>query len=183
MAQLRVIISLPNQNGSSIDRTMPTTTQDVRRSIRSISDFIRGIAGGARNGRVVSSVDVVNAAALLTITSTGPANGQQIEICGTTFTAATTPSGANDFQRSDTPATVAASIAALINTTDAVNRPRVNDSISASSTAGGVVVLSAKIAGKIGNGLNVRAVGTFANTAITNFASGSDGTTRIFDVT
>jgi len=125
---------------------------------------------------VATQVNPTYATATLVFSSTGPANAQTVSICGTTFTAATSPSGANDFQRSDTAATAAANLATLLNTVSGANRPKVNASITASANGGATLTLTAKEPGVLANGLHVAAVGTFANVVITNFAGGSNGT-------
>ncbi len=181
MATFRIFGSVPRLDADAIARVMPTSVEDKRRSIRTISDFIRGFGGGARSGQLTLNVGLAAATATLTISSTGPANGQTVEICGVIFTAATTPATANEFQRSDNPLVVAQNLVAKVNAVSAENRGKVNDSVVASS-ANGVVTLTAKTFGRIGNGLHVAAVGTFANTVIADFAGGSEGTTKVFTV-
>lgn len=175
MGLATVEVNATDLNASALQRLLPALASSPRPSLRRVGDFLRSVAGGVYRGSVRVRAGTVKATATLVFSSTGPADTQTVSICGTTFTAATTPSGANDFQRSDTPATAAAALVALINTVSAMDRPKVNASVVATLDSA-TITLTARDSGQQGNGLHVAAVGTFANVVITNFAGGSDGT-------
>lgn len=176
MALLRLVVDATNFSATDLLREINAVSTDPVGTGNRLANLIRKLSNAFGLNTMAISSGATRSTATLTISSTGPANAQTVQICGTTFTAATTPSGANDFQRSDTAATAAANLAALINTVDATNRPKVNASVTASAN-GGVVTLTSKGVGAETLGLHVAAVGTFANTVISNFAGGSSGTT------
>ena len=181
MSLTSILVDSTDLTAAYVASLVRTRVRDPRRTIRSLCTFLLSHASGVRRGSIRLRTGTVASTATLVASSTGPANGQTVQVCGTLFTAATTPSGANDFQRSDTPATAMANLAALLNTVDAVNRPKVNAAVTA-SVVGATLTLTARDPGLQSNGLHVAAVGTFANVAITNFAGGSDGEQTDLDV-
>lgn len=140
-------------------------------AVNNLAEYIVGVAGGQYPSSIVANVGAVKATG--TIVSTGTAaNNETATILGETVTAKT--SGAvladGEFNISATPATQAASIAAMINA-----MPEFVGIISAAVTSGGTVTVTASVPGVIGNGLKMADV-NLANVAITSFANGSDGT-------
>ncbi len=140
-------------------------------ALSNLSAYVAGIAGGQYPAQVTAKVGAVKASG--TIVSTGSAaNNETATILGETVTAKT--SGAvladGEFNISATPATQAASIAAMINA-----MPEFVGIITAAVTSGGTVTVTASVPGVIGNGLKMADV-NLANVAITSFANGSDGT-------
>lgn len=176
MSIARLSIDIPALSAGAFARVMPTTTQGPRVSTRRISDFIRGLAGGARAGTLELAVGAVKATATLTVTSTGPTNTETFVIAGTTFTAVTSGATGNQFNINATPATVAANIVAAVNGSATA---AVTGSVVASAVAG-VVTFTAKVAGEIGNGLVLTE--SLTNVAATAFSGGSVGTLQTFNL-
>lgn len=159
--------------GDDVANLIRPHSSDISATIESAARYVHGYALGTWRGELALRTGAVKATATLTITSTGPADTQTFTLCGTTFTAKTTPAGTNHFQRSDTPATVAAAIAAIINASPTA---KVTGAVSATSLLGVVTVL-ADDASSMGNGIQID-VGTLANTALSSggFSGGSNGT-------
>lgn len=140
-------------------------------AVNSLQNFFGGVAGGQYPSTINVNVGAVKATG--TIVSTGTAaNNETATILGQTVTAKT--SGAvladGEFNISATPATQAASIAAMINA-----MPEFTGIITAEVTSGGTVTVTASTPGVIGNGLYMVDV-NLANVAITTFSGGSNGT-------
>jgi hypothetical protein len=140
-------------------------------AVNNLAEYVVGVAGGQYPSSISVNVGAVKASG--TIVSTGTAaNNETATILGETVTAKT--SGAvladGEFNISATPATQAASIAAMINA-----MPEFVGIITAEVTSGGTVTVTASVPGVIGNGLKMADV-NLANVAITSFANGSNGT-------
>ncbi len=141
-------------------------------ALNNLSNFISGVIGGQYPSKVSVNVGAVKATGTIVVSAGGSANNETATILGETVTAKT--SGAvladGEFNISATAATQAASIAAMINA-----MPEFVGIISAEVTSGGTVTVTASVPGVIGNGLKMADV-DLANTVITSFANGSDGT-------
>lgn len=172
MSSLTRAVMISRASSQEIGEFVRPLVDDSPASVARFSSWLRGMAGGVREGTLSFAYGMVYATATLTITSTGPADAQTFTLCGTTFTAKTTPAGTNHFQRSDTPATVAAAIAAIILASPTA---KVTGVVSATSLLG-VVTVQCLIPGSVGNGIQID-VGTLANTALSSggFSGGSDG--------
>jgi hypothetical protein len=118
--------------------------------------------GGGANGPVA-------AAATVTISATGPTNGQTMTILNTTFTAKTSGAvAANaEFNISATAATVAASLVSAINATAATKNAVV------ATNALGVVTVTSLVPGTLGNGFQID-IGSLSNSVLVAFAGGTD---------
>lgn len=145
---------------------------------KGLENWFQGESGGAYIAGSTTSLNVaaVQASGTVTFASTGPTNNQTCTIAGVTWTAKTsaTPLAA-EFTRSDTPATVAANLAAAINAYVAFNN------ILTATSASGVVTISCAIPGKVGNGI-VMANVNLSNTTFVTFAGGTEGTAYTIDL-
>lgn len=141
-------------------------------TMQQLASYLRSLAAGSRNDGATVELDVgaVRASGTVTFASTGPTNNQTCTIAGVTWTAKTsaTPLAA-EFTRSDTPATVAANLAAAINAYVAFN------GILTASASLGVVTIYCSVPGKVGNGITMANV-NLSNTTIVTFAGGTEGT-------
>jgi phage tail sheath gpL-like len=139
-------------------------------SLENIGNYYSAMGGGPYAGSVVVTSGAVQASGTLTVSSTGPTNGETATVANVTLTAET--SGADptmgQFNISATPATVAANIALAINSTAALS------GIVTATSALGVVTITAVAPGAIGNGIELDA-GTLANTVAVAFSGGVDG--------
>lgn len=141
-------------------------------ALNSFIDYLAGLAGGQRMGALLSfKVGAIQASGTITQTSTGAANAQTCTIAGVTFTALTAGHVATEatWNRNNTVATSATNLAASIN-----EYAPFSGMISAVAVLG-VVTVTCVVPGVVGNGL-VMANVNLANTTITSFASGTDGT-------
>lgn len=139
-------------------------------AVQSVVDYIAGLAGGQRIGaQLFWKVGAVKASGTITVSSTGPTNGQTCTIAGVTLTAKTTGAGTNEFNINASATVVAANIAAAINAS-----PDLLGIVKATSALG-VVTVTAEVPGAIGNGLVIVNV-NLSNAVFVTLASGSDGT-------
>ncbi len=140
-------------------------------------DYIGGLTGGNFMALLSFAVGAIQASGTITVTSTGPTNGQTCTIAGVTFTAKT--SGAvpanSEFDISATPATVAANIVTAINATVALS------GVVSATSALGVVTVTAAIPGTVGNGIVIVNV-NLSNTSFVTLANGDNGTTYSIDL-
>lgn len=146
-------------------------------ALNNFGDYIGGVCGGQYSAKLTFYTGAVKATGTIVSSAGGAANNETATILGLTVTAKT--SGAvlanREFNISATAATQAASIAAMINAV--VEWAGI---ITAKVTSGGTVTVTAVVPGVIGNGLYMVDV-NLANTAITSFAGGSNGTSYIID--
>ncbi len=143
-------------------------------------DYIGGLCGGNYMALLSFNVGMVYASGTVTVTSTGPTNGQTALIAGYTLTAKTSGADptAGEFNISATASVVATGIAAAINAVVGLK------SLVSASASLGVVTVTSLVLGTPGNGLK------FANTNLSNttfsgsgvLASGSDGTAYSVDL-
>ena len=143
-------------------------------ALQNLTNYLQSMPD-QQTGLLSINVAAVQAAGTVTFASTGPTNTQTCTICGVTFTCVTSGATGNQFNRSDTPATVAANLASAINAASSMA------GIITATSALGVVTLTAVVPGKIGNGL-VMANVSLSNTTISSFASGTDGTAYSLDL-
>lgn len=139
---------------------------------QNLANFLQGVSAGLMpSASIAAQVGLVKASGTIVQTSTGAANAQTCTICGVTFTALTSGhvSAEATWNRNNTVATSASNLAAAIN-----EYVPFQGMVSALASAGTVTV-TVYVPGKIGNGL-VMANVNLANTTITSFSGGLDGT-------
>lgn len=176
-SMVRIDLTIPTNEATYIAKTLPINT-DGHRSFVNISTYMAAIAGATYSGKIHEVTGATQAQAVLTVSSTGPTNGQTGSIANVTLTAET--SGADptmgQFNISATPSVVATGIAAAINQT-----PALKGVVTATSSSG-VVTITSVAPGAVGNGLQA-SVGTWSNIALTDpFDDGVDGHTFNFNV-
>jgi len=142
----------------------------AKQSIARLANYIRGIAGGVRNGTLTINTGTVKATASITITGDIVA-AETFTLCGRTFTARASGATTNEFNivTSDVTSTAANVAAAILASNDA----NVTGSVTATSALG-VVTITALVPGTIGNGLRLSE--SLTNATRVDFAGGSDGT-------
>lgn len=141
-------------------------------ALNNIVDFLAGLAGGERIGALLTwKVGAIQASGTIVQTSTGAANSQTCTILGVTFTALTSGHVSTEatWNRNNTVATSATNLAASINEYAPFT------GIVTALASSGTVTITCVVPGLVGNGL-VMANVNLANTTITSFASGTDGT-------
>lgn len=140
-------------------------------------DYLSGVTGGNYMALLSFNVGAVASVGTVTFASTGPADTQTGTLFGVTFTAVASghTTGAANFTRSDTPATVATNFATAVN-----EYVPFNGMVSASAALG-VVTVTASVPGKIGNGLKMASV-SWANTVVVTPVGGLDGTAYSVDL-
>ena len=175
MSLQRMVLDLPQFTQTDIERALRIQSNKALLSIRSLSDFLRGIAGGARRAVVEICTGAVQSAASLTLTG-APTATETFVLCGRTFTARASGAVVNEFNIGGDVTTTAANIAAAINASD---DPRVTGSVVATSLAG-VVTITAKVPGTLGNGLVLTE--SLSNATRVDFAGGTEGTSTTFNL-
>jgi len=141
-------------------------------AVNNFANFVVGVAGSQYPAKLTFYTGAVKASGVIVSSAGGAANNETCTILGVTFTAKTSGavSGDAEFNISATAATQAANIAAALNAYEDFA-----GIITAAVTSGGTVTVTAVVPGVIGNGLFMVDV-NLANTTITRFASGSNGT-------
>lgn len=149
-------------------------------ALQNFENYIGALSGGLQSASLSFKVGAVQGQAVITVSSTGPTNGQTMTLLGSTFTAVSgTPSGPQ-FKIDNDPLVVAANMVEVFNATTSVASVAV-----ASYEAGGtemaptgIVTIKAIVPGVIGNFLSIANV-NLSNCSFSNFATqaaGSDGT-------
>jgi hypothetical protein len=141
-------------------------------ALQNFENYLGAISGGQSSASLSFCVGAVQGQATITVSSTGPTNGQTMTLLGVTFTAVTSGATGNQFNISATPATVAANMVAAFNGNASVA------SVAVASYVSGVVTIKAIVPGVIGNFLSVANV-NLSNCTFSSFATeatGSDGT-------
>jgi hypothetical protein len=175
MSLTRIVINTPGLDATAIERVMRTPAEGARQSVRVISSFLLGLAGGARYGTVELATGSVKATATLTLTGL-PTAAETFVIAGTTFTARASGATGNEFNIGADATATAAAIAAAVN---ASATAKVTDAVVATSALG-VVTFTAKTPGAGANGLVLTE--SLSNATAVNFAGGSNGTLKTFDL-
>lgn len=149
-------------NASTVSHRQP-------QSIQRISSYFAAIAGGPFAGSVKVTTGAVKAFGTLTVTSTGPTNGETFSIGNVVFTAETSGATGNQFNINASATVVATNIAA------AVNASSDTAGIVVATSALGVVTFTAVAPGTTGNGTQFSE--SLTNATITRVMSGGvDGT-------
>lgn len=175
MSITKVIVTSLDSAAMILDQLDPQGNADSNNSLQRLARWIDGLADGAfYYSSVIEDVGAAQATGTLTVTSTGPTNGQTATVANITLTAVTSGADptAGQFNISATPATVASGIAAAINQTAAFAH------VVTATSNGGVVTITAVEAGPMGNGVELSA-GNLSNTAAAGFSGGSNGTSVI----
>lgn len=172
MSITNIVIVSADSAAMILDQLNPQGGASSQDSLSNTSRYISGLADGAfYYNTVTENVGAVQAAGTLTVTSTGPTNGQIGTVVNQNLTAET--SGANpalgQFNINASPTIVAAGMALAINSTPAMS------AVVTATSALGVVTITAKHAGGTGNGLQLSA-GNLSNTAAAGFSGGANGT-------
>lgn len=144
-------------------------------AVTNLGQYFEGVAGGTTLGASIQvNVGTAFASGAVTFASTGPANGETMTLLNETFEAVTSGADpdAGEFNISATPATVAASFVTAVQAV-------LGDYLTVSRVSG-VVTVTSKVPGLIGNGLQIANV-DLANVTIGDFSGGSDGTAYTLD--
>ena len=151
---------------------------DGPQSFAHLGNYMSAIGGGTYIGSANVEVGSVPATGTIVFTSTAATNTETMTLAGVTITAVTSSSPTNNqFTVSTTPATAASNLVKCINASTSL-AGIVTASIGATTAT---VLVTSVIPGVIGNGL-VMANVNLANTTVTSFASGSNGTVYTFAV-
>ncbi len=125
------------------------------------------IGSGARRRFLKVTQGEVDATGLVTISSTGPTNTQVLTIAGVAITAVTSGATGNQVNIDASPTVVAASLAALLNSSSSFT------GILTATSALGVVTITARAgSGKLGNKIAM-VVTSWSNTAVSGAVLGT----------
>jgi phage tail sheath gpL-like len=175
-SMVRIDLTIPSNEATYIAKTLPINT-DGHRSFVNISTYMAAIAGGVYSGKIHEVTGAVQSSGTLTVSSTGPTNGQTGTVANQTITAET--SGADptmgQFNINASATVVATNIALAINSTPAIA------AMVTATSALGVVTITAKAPGVVGNGFELSA-GNLSNVVAVAFSGGTDGHTFDFNV-
>ena len=146
-------------------------------ALNNFVNFCSGVTGGLYSAKFTFYTGAVKATGTIVSAAGGAANDETMTLLGQTITAKTSGAvlASGEFNISATAATQAASIAAMINAVVAFS-----GIISAAVTSGGTVTVTSEVPGVIGNGLFMVDV-NLANTTVTSFAAGSNGTAYVIN--
>jgi len=179
MALTRISLDLV-ESAEHLNARVRPTSQDPRKAIRRLSDYLRGLAGGLSRGTLTLNVGAAKATGTLTFTDQ-PIEDESFTIGNVTFTAK--DSGATGNQWNITAggtaaadaAGNAASVAALINAHASLSK------FLTATAALGVVTVTCDVPGDIGHALQFAAV-DLTNATVSDFATedtGDDGTETV----
>lgn len=166
---LKIIVIDSNQTTADFQSVVQVQMGGLP-ALQSIEQYFAALQGGLQtvnNLRLV--INPISASGTFTFSSTGPTNNQTCIIAGTTFTAKTSASLANEFTISATPATVATNLA------NAINASPQTSAILTAVAALGVVTITLVSPGPVGNGI-VFSAGTLSNTVAVSPTGGDYGT-------
>lgn len=169
MSSLITMYGTTNESAQTTLDNMRLSSVSIANAFRNLSNYFMRTAQGSADLNWTVLTGAVQASA--TITSTGTAtNAETMSLLNVTLTAET--SGADptlgQFNISGTVATQATNIAAAINQT-----PALAGKVTATSALG-VVTVTAVVPGISGNGMQISE--SLTNVTVTQFASGSNGT-------
>lgn len=172
-SKIRFDLSIPT-SAATFDARCKLVPGRSGQSLTNIGNYFEAIGGGPYAGSCLVSSGAVMAQGKVTITSTGPTDGETMTVGNVTITAKT--SGAvpaeGEFDINASATIVATGMALAINSV-----PELAGVVTASSLAG-VVTITAAVPGAIGNGIDLTEAMT--NVAITNamgsLTAGTDGT-------
>jgi hypothetical protein len=142
-------------------------------ALQNLENYLVALSGGNERASLAIKVAAVQAAATLTVESTGSSNDETCIICNITFTAKTSGASGNQFNISSTPGTQASNMAAAFNASSDLT-----GKVTAAAVAG-VVTITAVVPGLMGNGLQISE--GLTNVALSAFAGGTDGTAYALD--
>lgn len=172
-SKVRLDLTIPSNEATFIAKTLPGPKH---RSFSNLASYFEAISGAVYSGSMHEVTGAVNAVGLLTVSSTGPTNGETALVANQTLTAVT--SGAvpanGEFNINASATVVAVGIALAINSIVALS------GVVSATSALGVVTITAVAPGKIGNGLQLSE--SMTNVAATAFASGVDGHTYNYSI-
>lgn len=141
---------------------------ESRQGAIELSNFFQGLVGGMYAADVVSNIGAVKATGTITF-SGDPTNDETLSIANVTFTAKTSGASGNEFNiTSGENDTMAAALAAAINASSDMSK------LVSASANGAVVTLTAHVAGKCGNGIELSE--NMTNVAVSAFSGGDEGT-------
>lgn len=167
MSLVRLVI---DSNGTAADFKSQCNLAPLRLPAAiNFANYINGVAGGELIGADLAfKVGAVQAAATLTVSSTGSVADETFILANITFTAKASGATGNQFNVSVTAATQAANMAAAINaSTDLAG-------IVTATSLLGVVTITSAVPGLLGNGLQLSE--SLTNVALVAFVGGTDGT-------
>jgi phage tail sheath gpL-like len=167
MSLHRIIVNSP-ENAASVAEAM-SSAADSKVAAARLESYVTALNGGAKSAYMEVNTGAIRAAGSVTFTGR-PTADQTMLVLNTTLTAK--DSGANGTTQFNTSASdvavTATNLAACINANTTLNKQ-----VSATSAAG-VVTITAKVPGVVGNGLQLSE--GMDNTTASAFATGSEGT-------
>jgi hypothetical protein len=154
--------------------TPVVTGTDARDKALNLASAIKAMAGGVRNGSIISHVDAVRATGTITITYAKLIATDTIKIGATTLTCKTSDAnGTTEFLKVGNATDTATSLCACINANTTLS------TFLTATSALGVVTIVCKQPGLIGNAIGLAATEGTAEAmaeSAANLASGTNGT-------
>ena len=151
---VRIVLTSSNMNTAQLEKVLdlvpgsPLGSNSTHHQ-QTLSAFIDGGSSRTYPQNLLLNVGATSATGTLTVTSTGPVNGETFVVAGVTFTAETSGATGNQFNISSSPTTVAKNIAT------AVNASASTAGLVTATSALGVVTFTSAVPGSIGNFLTL----------------------------
>jgi hypothetical protein len=177
MATTTVIITHGDENAATMSAELYQETGKRQEQAQALQNYIGGLLGGARNGKLEVIHDAVNpVTASATLTCASVVEDDTCIIAGVTFTAKDSPAGSVQFDVKGTDAAQATELAAVINAHATVSKWVV------ASASGAVVTISARLRGEQGNAITLTGTAVKLAASATRLGSGDglDGTVRSY---
>lgn len=150
------------------------TGTDSRDRAKNLENVIKSLASGSRNGAITVHVDGVRASATITVDNSKVTANDTIKIGATTLTCkASGANGTTEFNKSTTDTLTAVNLAAVINANTTLS------TYLTASNASGVVTITCKQPGLIGNAIGITVTENTPSSFVPSaalLASGTNGT-------
>lgn len=164
-----LVLTVTSSRSDLSDRLVHT---EGRRTALNVADHFRRVAAGLESGSFdlyTSSASPVAASGTITLASV--AADDTVTIGGVTFTAKASPSGSVQFSQAGTDTQDAASLAAKINAHSTLSQ------IVSATSASGVVTVTCRVKGVIGNFITLASTGGTMTLSASALAGGTGGVT------
>lgn len=175
MAKMVVEIEL-DLSSAQMQQMLPQNADNPKAFVTQFKNLLDGLSGGVYNGVINCKLGAVQGSRSGTFTGV-PLNNETCVINGVTFTAKTSGATGDQFNIGGSAALTATAMISAINASTTAG---ILDVILASSGGSGVVTLTSKQAGKVGNAIDLTEAFTNFTWAGAVFTGGTQDTNKTY---